>query len=195
MKFTQSLQKNNFSMSSLSDFKIHLSYALDNSSPLGSRRGFTAPQGNNAIETSELLGFSFHDHAVGRTVSCSKTNNPPPFTTCQPSPQRQWTWLVLRLQLATPRPRPRDAHNKIPYFKRGPPTSDWDPDLLLGTPTRNTNPNATPSSTPIPAMTLTIARTAVVTSLDDDRDLQAEWWALNDIDPYDETPFSAILQF
>jgi hypothetical protein len=29
-----------------------------------------------------------------------------------------------------------------------------------------------------------------VTSLDDDRDPQAEWSALNDIDPYDETALS-----
>jgi hypothetical protein len=36
-------------------------------------------------------------------------------------------------------------------------------------------------------MILTITRTTVVvTSLDDDRDPQAEWRALNDIDPYDQ---------
>jgi hypothetical protein len=115
--------KNNFPMSSSSDFKTHLSYALGNS-PLGSRREFTAPQGNNAIETSELLGFSFHDHTVTREL------HTPPYRVLLQD-RTCWSCAYSSLPL-----EPNPVHvtpTIIPYFKRvPPPASDWDPD-------RNTN--------------------------------------------------------
>jgi hypothetical protein len=125
IKFTQSLQKITSQCLHPSDFKIHLSYK----SPLGSRREFTAPQGNNAIETSQLLGFSFHDHAAA--VPCLAPRPTSPLATCQPSPQKTMdidrSCAYSALPLKT-RPRARDAHNN-PLFQAGRPPPP------IGTPT------------------------------------------------------------
>jgi hypothetical protein len=144
-------------MSSPSDFKTHLSYALDNS-PLGSRREFTAPQGNNAIETSEPLGFSFHDHAVAAPCLAPRPTNPPYNVPTEPPKTMDMAGPALIARYPS---KPDPIHvtpTIIPYFKRVPPLRSGRR-LTSGTPTRNTNPDATPSSTPIPAMTLTITRT------------------------------------